>query len=286
MCKKIILTIGAVIALMMSCGGVDAQADTLSQGDVVLTFNVENPDFTLHVGMPGPGGHNSTDAFAKATLNGTGRASGTFEAQSNTDTGWANLSGGYVGSAGDFSSTFQAEGLRTNTNGVEGLSSDFVTSQSIDTAGVGPLQFMDAGQVVSGLYVYGEAGACSVADTWALGAKQTFSGSADSVTVTVGRKFEQHNGDGSSHGDPNPIELSITTTDEDNFSGDAEGGSYSGTDLGKQGKPGFGFGSSTLFLQVRNGIGKSSSTARITDEIPDHTSTWYTYAGYSPPAGP
>jgi len=284
--KKVILTIGAVIALMMSYGVVDATAATLSQGDVVLTFNVENPDFTVHVGMPGPGGQDSTDAFAKATLNGTGRASGTFEAQSNTDTGWANLTGGYVGSEGDFSSTFQAEGLRTNTNGVEGLNSDFVTSQSVVAAGVGPLQFMDAGQVVSGLYVYGEAGACSVADTWALGARQTFSGAADSLTVTVGRKFEQHNGDGSPHGNPNPIELSITTKDEDHFSGDAEGGSYSGADLGKQSPPGFGFGSSTLFLQVQNGIGQSSSSARITDEIPSHTSTWYTYGGYSPPAGP
>ena len=281
--KEIILTIGAVIALIIFGGGADAAAAAPGQPDIVVTFNVENPNFSVYVDLPGPGGENSTDAFAQASLTGTGRAAGIFEAQSSTDTGWANLHGEYVGSEGDFSSTFQAEGLRTNTNGVVGLSSTFVTSQSIDTTGVGPLQLTDAGQVLSGLHVYGEAGACSAADTWALGSSQTFAATADSLTVTVERDFEQRNSDGSVHGTPNPTELSTTVADKDSFAGVTEGGSYDETTLGvPPNQPGFGFGSSTLFLDVRKGASWSSTTARIsTDQIAGKTSTWYNYPGYT-----
>ena len=275
--KEIILTIGAAIALIMFGGAADAQG---AAPNVVVTFNIENPDFSIYVELPGPGGESSTDAFVQASLNGTGRAAGIFQGQSNTDTGWANLYGAYVGSEGDFSSTFLAKAVRTNNSPTN---STFVASQSIDATGVGPLQLTDTGQVVSGLYVYGETGACSVADTWALGSSQGFAGTADSLTVTVDRDFEQHNSDGSPHGTPNPTELSVTSTDEDSYAGFTESGSYDGAALGVlQNQPGFGFGSSTLTLDVQKGASWSTTTARIsTDQIVGQTSTWYNYPGYT-----
>lgn len=274
----IILTICTVIALIVFGG---AAAAASGQPDILVTFDLENPNFSVNVDLPGQGGENSTDAFAEVSLTGTGRAAGIFQAQSSADTGWANLHGEYVAGEGDFSSTFLAQAVRTNNSPTN---STFVASQSIDATGVGPLQLTGTGQVVSGLYVYGETGACSVADTWALGSGQEFAATADSLTVTVDRDFEQHNSSGAPHGTPNPTELTTTATDEDSYAGFTESGSYDETALGlPPNQPGFGFGASTLNLDVQKGASWSTTTARIfSDQIVGETSTWYNHPGFTP----
>lgn len=258
-----------------------APAISLSNPGAVVNFSVMNhPDVVVTVGLPGPGGENSTDALAEFSLNGNGVASGSLQAYSDGQTRWVAVSGWYHASDGDFSSTFKAEAVRTNSSD---LTSTFLCSQSIDTTGVSPLQFTVAGDMVSGLFVVGEAAACSVGDTWVVGTGQTFTGTAESVTVTVERQFEQRDSGGSLVGVPDNAQISFTATDEDSFSGISQVGSNDGTTYGLQGQPGFGFCVSELSLTTQHGTSFSyTDVVSYTDQIVGDTSTWYNYPGYPP----
>ncbi len=277
-----------IIVVLLLIVGVTANADinegaTPIEPDIYVQFEVDNPDVTISAFLPGEGGDNSTDAHAEFTLNGTGSAFGTFEAHSNPkETGWANVIGGYYAGGGDITSTFTAECVRTNTNGIEGLTSTFTTNQSLEVTGIEPLVLTDTDQFVSGLSVSGEAWAAFVPDTWVLGTGQVFDGSAESITLTFENNFEQCYADGSPLGTPITGTLSFTTAGCDSFSGVVETGSYDAATLGLPHQPGFGFAMSSMTLDVQKDsmTSLSSDVNILTDQIVGETTTWYMHPGY------
>ena len=248
--------------------------------DIVVDFDVDNPNVVIYAVLPGDGGANSTDAFAEFTLNGTGPAYGTFEAHAITETEWANVNGWYVGHDGDFSSTFMAQGVRANTGGVEGVTSTFTTSQSLDVEGVGSPKY--SGQTYTGgaLLVIGEAAAASLTDTWVLGTGQLFDTTGSSVTLTFETQFEQRDADGFLLGTPVSNELIVDASGANTYTGAAETGTYDAAALGvQQSTPGFGFTMSSVDLDVHcNPI--HAFTQMSNDQIVGETSTWYTHPGY------
>jgi len=267
MIKKVLTIITAALSMMFGSLAMAMPGPP----NATVNFNVTNPNFTITADLPGPGGENSTAVTAEFTLLGKGQAYGTYANYTNSETGWAYLSATYYGSVGDFSSTFQAEALRTNSSGG---SSAFLATQGIDASGVNLL------------YVGGEAGACSVADTWVVGTGQTFGGTAESVTVTAEKQFEQRDSGGSQVGVPHNAQISSTTTDEDYITGISESGSYDGTTFGVQPQPGFGIAASMLSLDVQDSSGStitSTDTTMFTDQIVGQTATWYKYPGYPDP---
>lgn len=254
-----------------------------SKPDILVNFDVDNPNVKIFAELPGSGGNNSTSAYAEFTLEGTGSAYGTFEAHAKTDTEWANVDGWYVGYEGDLSSSFTAQGVRTNTGGVEGITSTFTTSQSLDVIGVGPLTYTNNGQTCTGggLLVVGEAVAASESDTWVLGTGQMFETTGDSVTLTFYTQFEQRDADGFLLDTPISNEIEVKAEDGDTYKGTAETGSYGADTIGIQAQPGFGFAASVLSMEVATGTSfLTTDVSGYTDQIVGDTATWYTHPGY------
>ena len=285
MVHKIKITIGIAMVTIMALSTTPGFAQPVHEGaapgkpDILVDFNVENADVEIYAELPGPGGDNSTDAFAQFTLKGTGSAYGIFEAHSHPDTGWASVDGWFVGSQGDLTSTFQAQGIRNNTNGIEGLTSTFTVTQTLDAAGIGPLKFRDNGRLACGLYVYGEAGASSSLNTWALGTAQAFEGTPASITVTMQRQFEQHNIEGFLMTPPNNAQTTFFSNEGDRYTGVIESGTYNETDLGIPVQPGFGFALGSMDIDVH--CDPSQFEAQMwTDRVVGETSTWFTSPGY------
>lgn len=283
MSKLMAITITSVTLLVFV---ISANAQPVNEGatpakpDIRVNFDVDNPNVMICAELPGSGGANSTSAYAEFTLNGTGSAYGTFEAHAKTDTEWANVDGWYVGYEGDFSSTFTAQGVRTNTGGVEGVTSTFTTSQSLDVVGVGPLTYTNDGQTCTGggLVVIGEAAAASESDTWALGTGQMFETTGDSVTLILDTHFEQRDSDGFILGTPVSNELSVSASGAESYSGAAETGSYDADTLGVQPNvPGFGFTMSAVNLDAQS---MNTNVQMYSDQIVGETATWYTHPGY------
>jgi hypothetical protein len=279
-------TVQTIISIVTFITCIAADAQPINEGAspdkpyIVVDFDVDNPNVVIYAVLPGAAGANSTSAYAEFTLNGTGSAYGTFEAHALTDTEWANVDGWYVGYEGDFSSTFTAQGVRSNTGGVEGVTSTFTTSQSLDVVGVGSPTY--SGQIYTGggLLVIGQAAASSLTDTWALGTGQLFDTTGSCVTLTFDTQFEQRDTNGFVIGTPVSNTFTVSTSGVNSYSGVAETGSYDAESLGVQpNTPGFGFTMSAVeldldcnpmqvFVQMSNG------------QIVGETATWYTHPTY------
>lgn len=273
MSRKVILTSIVVIALIMVGRPMTAMS---AFPDVTVYFDVTKPDFSIITTLTDPGGGNPSITTAECSMVGSGYTSGSIEGAINSETGWTWLSGTYFGSEIDLSSTFQVQAQRTN----DGTNSTFLTTQTVAAEGIGPLEFSPTGDLVSGFYVYGEAGACSVTDTWALGLGQTFEGTADSITATAENLFERYDSFGSPIGDPVTNQFTVDTTGGDSFVGSGEGGSYE-TVLDNQSQPGFGFAASNFQIEVKD----SSSPINLevlfhTDQIVGETTTWSEHPDY------
>ena len=246
--------------------------------NVVINFTVTNPNFSITSELAGQGGANSTDAMVEFALSGTGQTYGTFEGRTDSQTRWTSLYGGYYASEGNFSSSFKATAFRTNSSD---LNSTFTNSQGVNATGVDQLELTTAGKFVTGLYVYGETGACSVADTWVLGVGQGFEATAESVAIPAENKFEQRDSFGSLVGETITNQFDVTAAGGDKFTGSGEGGSYDGSAFGLPNPPGFGFGSSRFSLEVLDGTGTiNSDNLTFTDQIVGETATWCDYPGY------
>ncbi len=257
--RNIIVTIIAFFALIMvGCPAMAAPGPP----NLVINFEVTNPNFTITSELAGTGGENSTDATVEFGLVGAGQTYGTFEGRTDSQTRWTSLYGRFYGSEGNFTSTFSAQGFRTNSSD---LSSTFFTTQGIDATGVGQL------------YVYGEVGACSVTDTWALGFYQEFNTTAQSVTVLAEHKFEQRDGGGSVVGNPVNNQFTVTGEGGSSFIGSGEGGSYDNSAL-----PGFGTAANSFYLEDGSGS-INTNIMMYTDQIVGGTSTWCDYPGYPNP---
>lgn len=275
--RKIILTIIAVALVMV----VHPVMAVPSPPNVVINFVVTNPNFSITSELAGQGGVNSTDAVVEFALSGTGQTYGTFEGRTDSQTRWTSLYGTYYASEGNFSSSFKASAFRTNSSD---LNSTFINSQGVNATGVGPLEFTAAGQLLTGLYVYGETGVCSVGDTWALGVGQELEATGQSVTVPAENRFEQRDSAGSLVGDAVVNQFDVTAAGGDRFTGVGEGGSYDGSAFGLADQPGFGFGSCTFSLGVRDSTGTiSADNQTFTDHIVGETSIWCNYPGYPSP---
>jgi len=273
--RNIILIIFAVSLIMVGRPAMAAPASP----DVIVNFDVTRPDFSIITTLTDPGGGNPASASAEFAAAGTGHTTGTIEGHINSETGWTYLSGTYFGSEINLSSTFQVQASRT----AEGTSSTFTTNQGVSATNVGPLEFATTGELLSGLYLYGEAGACSATDTWALGLGQTFEGTADSITGTAENQFEQRDSFGSLIEDPVTNQFTVDTTGGDSFVGSGEGGSYE-TVLDNQSQPGFGFAANNFQIEVKD----SSSPINLevlfhTDQIVGNTTTWSEHPDYPNP---
>ncbi len=249
--------------------------------DVTVYFDVAaNPDFSIIATLTDNTGGNATTATAGCAVNGSGYTYGLIESSINTKTGWTSTYGGFYGSQVNMSSTFQVQGVRN----VDGTSSTFTTTQGVSATNVGLLDISPTDQIISGMYLYGEGGANSTTDTWALGLGQTFEGTADSVTGTAENLFEQRDSYGSLIGEPVNNQFTVDTAGGDKFTGSSEGGSYDGSIFGLSNPPGNGFTASSFYFDVQNGASQTNTNVLFyTDQVVGGTSTWYDYPDYPSP---
>jgi len=275
--RNIILTICAVLAFIMV--GRPTMA-TPPSPDVTVSFDVTRPSFSIITTLTDPGGGNPSITTAECSMAGSGHTSGSIEGIINSETGWTWLTGTYFGSEIDLSSTFQVQASLTN----DGTTSNFTTTQGVSATNVGLLEFSPAGDLVNGLFVYGEAGACSATDTWALGLHQEFEGTAESVTVPAENQFEQRDSYGSFIGDPINNQFTVNSAGGDWLTGSGEGGSYEGSAFGLLDTPGFGFAANSFNLEELDGEGTINSTNLMyTDQIVGETTTWFEHPDYPGP---
>ncbi len=266
-----------IVALIMVGRPVIA---TPASPDITVSFDVTNPNFSIIATLTDNTGGNATSTTAECAVNGSGYTYGSMESSINTETGWTSTYGGFYGSQVNMSSTFQVQGIRN----VEGASSTFTTTQGVSATNVGPLEFSPTDQLISGMYLYGEAGANSTTDTWALGLGQTFEGTADSVTGTAENLFEQRDSTGALIGDPVNNQFTVDNAGGDRFTGSSEGGSYDGSAFGLSNPPGYGFTASSFYLDAQNGSSTTNTNVLFfTDKTVGDTATWYEYPDYPNP---
>ena len=244
--------------------------------DVTVYFDVTKPNFMITATLTNSAGGNPSSTTAECSMAGSGYTVGTIEGDINSETGWNSMYGTYYGSEINLSSTFQVQAARAN----EGTSSTFTTAGNFSAEGVGPLEFSPTDQLLSGIYVYGEAGVCASTDTWALGLGQTFEGTAQSVTGTADNQFEQRDSYGSVVGEQINNQFTVNSTGGDSFSGIAEGGSYL-TFFDMQSQLGFGISASLFSLDVQNNSSPTSIDVWFyTDQVAGETTTWYEHPDY------
>jgi len=271
--RNIIVTIIAVLALIMF--GRPAMA-TPPSPDVTVYFDVTSPDISIITTLTDPGGGNPSITTAECSMVGSGHTSGSIEGIINSETGWTWLTGTYYGSEIDLSSTFQVQSYRN----IEGTSSTFDTRQTVSATNVGPLEFSPTDQLI-----YGEAGACSATDTWALGFYQEFEGTAQSLSDTAEYLFEQRDPTGALIGTPVNDQFTNTSAGGDSFTGGCAGGSYNGSVFGLSDTPGFGFAANSFHLEVKEGPSSTINTnvTMYNDQIVGDTTTWFEHPDYPNP---
>jgi len=279
--RNIIVTIIAVVALIMA--GFPAPAES---ADITVIYNVTNPNFSITSSLTDHQTGNSNTTTVECSAVGSGYAVGGMENNIETETGWNLMAGEFYGSQVDMSSTFQVQSYRN----VEGTTSTFDTRQAVSATNVGPLppDFSPGDDLISGMRIYGEGGACDTTDTWALGLYQEFEGTAEYITVPAENQFEQRDPTGALIGTPVDNQFTVNSAGGNWFTGSGEGGSYEGSYFGLSNPPGFGFAANTFYLDVREDSSTvmNIDTVMYTDQVVGGTTTWFEHPDYPNPPNP